>query len=215
MFALAELHSLIARHAETPALQQTLPSVTLSTKSSITDPIRYVAESTFALVAQGAKRVVLGNTVFDYGRGQYLVVSVDLPVTANIIEATAEAPFLAFGLALKPAVIATLLLDSNAPADADGNMAGIAVSNATDDLVEPVVRLLRLINRPDDIPILGAAIEREIVWRLMNGAQGGMIRQLGLADSRMTADRSGRDVDSRALRRGVSDRGSCEARRDE
>jgi AraC-like DNA-binding protein len=185
MFALAELRSLIARHAESPALQRALPSVTLSTKNSTTDPIQYVVESTFGLVAQGAKRVVLGNTVFDYGSGQYLVVSVDLPVTAHIIEASAQAPLLGFGLTLEPAVIATLLLDSNAPADAGGNLAGIAVSDATDDLVEAVIRLLRLMDRPEDIPILGAAIEREIVWRLMNGAQGGMVRQLGLADSRM------------------------------
>jgi AraC-like DNA-binding protein len=62
----------------------------------------------------------------------------------------------------------------------------IAVSDAGPDLLDPIVRLLRLLDRPDDVPVLGPAIEREILWRLIKGEQGAMVRQLGLADSRLS-----------------------------
>lgn len=62
---------------------------------------------------------------------------------------------------------------------------GIAISDLTADLLDPVIRLLRLLDSTADIPVLGPAIEREILWRLLNGAQGEMVRQIGLADSRM------------------------------
>jgi transcriptional regulator GlxA family with amidase domain len=60
------------------------------------------------------------------------------------------------------------------------------VSDAGPDLLDPIVRLLRLLDRPDDVPVLGPAIEREILWRLIKGEQGAMVRQLGLADSRLS-----------------------------
>jgi hypothetical protein len=62
---------------------------------------------------------------------------------------------------------------------------GIAVSTATDELLDPVIRLLRLLDRPADLPVLAASIEREIHWRLITGEQGAMVRQIGLADSRL------------------------------
>src|ERR1700754_1987911 len=96
------------------------------------------------------------------------------------------------GLSLDPATIAALLLD--APTAARTDAAGIAVSDATADLLDPILRLLRLLDPPQDIPVLAAPIEREILWRLINGAQGGTIRQIGLADSRLSQV-------SRAIRR--------------
>jgi AraC-like DNA-binding protein len=78
------------------------------------------------------------------------------------------------------------LLETGAPRKAKTEPPGIAVSDLTDDLLEPIVRILRLLDRPEDIPVLAPAIEREILWRLINGEQGAMVRQLGVADSRTT-----------------------------
>ena len=86
---------------------------------------------------------------------------------------------------MRPEAIATLLLETGPTPSARSEPPGIAVSDVTDDLVDPVVRLLRLLDRPADIPVLAAAIEREILWRLINGPQGTMVRQIGSADSRM------------------------------
>lgn len=162
-----------------------LPNVTLMKVSAPTAPIATVTEPMFALVARGNKRVGLGKQVFDYGMSQYLIVSIDLPLEACVTKATAEAPYLGLGFALRPDAIATLLLEvGSAPVQAI-EAPGIAVSDLNDDLVDPVIRLLRLLDRPADIPVLGAAIEREILWRLISGPQGALVRQIGLASGRM------------------------------
>jgi AraC-like DNA-binding protein len=183
---LRELRGLIARHAGPGQTRTALPNVVLSASTLPTDPASYMAEPALAVVAQGAKRVVLGDQVYDYAAGQYLIFSVDLPLSAHIIEATEEGPFLGLGLTLKPDAIASLLLEVGAAPTNKAGQRGIAVSDLTTDLLDPVVRLLRLLEHPRDIPVLSQAIEREVLWRLVNGAQGAMVRQLGLADSRMT-----------------------------
>jgi AraC-like DNA-binding protein len=153
--------------------------------STPTRPMGYVSEPAFAMVVQGAKRAVLGERIFDYSAGQYLVVSVDLPLTANIVKASPQEPFLALGLKLNAATIATLLVETGVIRSNGTGPSAIAVSDLTDDLLDPVVRLFRLLDRPEDIPVLWPAIEREIYWRLVNGDQGAMIQQIGLADSRV------------------------------
>lgn len=89
-------------------------------------------------------------------------------------------------MTLRPEAIASLLLESGGPRKAGDDRPGIATSNLSSDLVDSVVRLLRLLDRPSDVPILAAAFEREILWRLINGPQGAMVRQIGLADSRIS-----------------------------
>jgi AraC-like DNA-binding protein len=176
------LRTLIIRHSVLDAMPtQVLPGLTLMAASMPTPPIGEVTEPTFALVAQGRKRVGLADRSFDYGPGQYLIVSVDLPLTAHVI----DAPYLGLGLKLRPEAIAALLLEAGTAANNRFDPPGLAVSDLTDDLLDPVVRLLRLVDQPADAPILAASIEREILWRLLNGRQGAMIRQIGLADSHL------------------------------
>lgn len=185
MDPLAELRSLIARHADNPEAREALPSVIVASSPVKTYSLGLIAEPTLAVVAQGAKRAVLGDRIHDYAAGQYLIWSVDLPLTANVIQASVAAPFLGFGLRLKPASIAALLLESGVSAPGKIDPPGIAVSDLTTDLIDPIVRLLRLLDHLDDIPVLAPAIEREILWRLLHGAQGAMVQQLGRADSRL------------------------------
>ena len=176
MGLLPELQRLLHRHVD----QTLLPSVVVKASETVTEPMPHVTDPVFALIAQGAKRAIVGDTVYDYKAGEYLVVSLELPVTAHV----SEAPYVALGLRLEPALIAGLLLETagdRGPADTPG----IAVSAASEELLDPVVRLIRLLDRPADLPVLGAAIEREIVWRLITGEQGAMVRQIGLADSRL------------------------------
>jgi AraC-like DNA-binding protein len=185
MELLTELRTLIARHSEGEAARQTLPGIVLANMSEPTPPLGYVPDPTFALVAQGAKRAVLGNRVFDYPAGKYLIVGIELPIVANVVQASVDEPFLGLGLTLKPFAVASLLLESGTDGDRRAPP-GIAVSDAGPDLLDPIVRLLRLLDRPDDMPVLGPAIEREILWRLIKGEQGAMVCQLGLADSRLS-----------------------------
>jgi len=181
---LDQLRSLIARHAAGRYRQTRLPGVVVMESHAPTEPLTAVTHPSFAMVVQGVKRTILADQTFDYGPGQYVVVSLDLPVTGHVVRAAPDRPFLGVGLTLDPAAIAALLLD--APTAPRTDACGVAVSDATDDLLDPIVRLLRLLDRPEDIPVLAAPIQREILWRLVNGAQGATIRQIGLADSRLS-----------------------------
>jgi AraC-like DNA-binding protein len=185
MEPLAELRTLIARHAGSDSIRHVLPGVVLASYSEPTQPLGYVANPAFAAVAQGAKRAVLGDRVFDYAAGKYLIVGIALPMVGNVVQGSVDEPFLGFGLILQPFAIANLLLETGAGEDRHAP-SGIAVSDAGPDLVDPIVRLLRLLDRPSDMAVLGPAAEREILWRLMTGEQGAMVRQLGLADSRLS-----------------------------
>ena len=185
--SLHELRALVEKHAgpDTKPVRL-MPRLLLGLRSEPTPPCQIVVEPVFSLIAQGAKRIRVGTRTFDYRAGQFLVVSVDLPADAFVVEATPERPYLGCGLFLSPEAIASLLLESGGPRTFGGDRPGIAVSDLSSELVDSVVRLLRLLDQPSDIPILAAPIEREILWRLINGSQGAMVRQIGLADSRMS-----------------------------
>jgi AraC-like DNA-binding protein len=186
MDQLPELQALISRHADGSYRPTALPGIKVMEAPAQTQSLGGVAEPTFSLVAQGSKRAIMADLILDYHEGQYLVVSVDLPMTAHITRASAELPFLAFSMSLKPAQIAALLLETASGDKAAATPSGVAVSDANADLLDPIVRLLRLLDRPEDIRVLAPAIEREILWRLITGEQGAMIRQIGLADSRLS-----------------------------
>jgi AraC-like DNA-binding protein len=186
--ALEELRTLIARHAR-PGLTELDGGVLLSRADEPGPPLPATSGTILALIAQGAKSIAVGDRVLHYGSGQYLVASVDLPVTGQYTEASPEAPALGFGLILEPAEIAGILLQSGPGAVPRAAIAppALTVSDAPADLLDAVTRLLRLLSQPRDLPVLAPLIRREILWRLATGEQGAAVRQLGLADSSLAS----------------------------
>lgn len=190
---LAELRALIARHAR-PDETTAIDGVLLSAAGRPGEPRASTTGTVMAIIAQGAKRLAIGDRVYDYGPGDYLVASVDLPITGQYIHATADEPALGFGLILRPSAIASLLLDTAAAssqgpprrARATPAPAGLGVEEASPALLDAVVRMVRLLESPGDRAILAPMIEREILWRLINGSLGETVRQIGLADSSLT-----------------------------
>lgn len=183
---LEELRTLIARHARRDTHTTALDDVLVSAVDRSAPPAPSMSGVVMALIAQGSKRIALGSSVHEYGPGQYLVASVDLPVTGLFTKARLDEPALGFGLVLRPALIAELLLEA-APGDLPPTSAaappGMVVSDAPAPLVDAVVRLLRLLDSPRDAAVLAPLVKREILWRLITGEQGATVRQLGLADS--------------------------------
>jgi AraC-like DNA-binding protein len=179
--AIAELRALIARHAR-PDETTAIDGVLLSAADRPGEPRASTTGTVMALIAQGAKRLAIGDRVYDYGPGQYLVASVDLPITGHFTRASADEPALGFGLVLRPSAIASLVLD----ADAAPAPAGIGVADASPELLDAVLRMARLLDRPADRDVLAPMIEREILWRLLNGPLGESVRQVGLTDSSLT-----------------------------
>lgn len=181
MDALAEIRSLIATHAR-DGLRTPVPGLLLS-KVESSEPHHSLAEPLLVVMAQGGKRLLLGEHVHEYRAGQYLLVGADLPVSGHFLGATRETPSLGMGLALRPSVIASLLLE--APPGTPSS-SPIAIGDAAPELLDAALRLLRLLDHPADAPVLAPLIEREILWRLLTGPHGGLVRQLGLADSGLT-----------------------------
>ncbi|MCO1595232.1 AraC family transcriptional regulator [Micromonospora sp. RHAY321] len=183
---LDELRSLLSRHAR-PDGTTAIDGVLISQVERPDVPSASMSGTVLALIAQGAKRLALGDRVFEYRAGQYLVASVDLPVTGHFTEASPDRPALGFGLTLQPAAIAELLLQAGADIPrSGGGLPGIAVSDASAELLDAVIRLVRLLDRPRDLAVLAPLTIREILWRLITGEQGAIVRQLGLADSSLS-----------------------------
>jgi AraC-like DNA-binding protein len=182
---LHEIRDRIALHAR-PDMRTTIDGLLLSkvTTVSATTPDYSLTEPLVVVMAQGGKRLLLGEQVYEYRAGQCLIVTANLPVTGHYIDVDEDAPSLAMGLVLRPAAVASLLLQ--APAERGSRAAGgpaMATGEAGAELLDAIARMLRLLERPEDAPVLAPLLEQEILWRLLTGPHGNTVRQIGLADS--------------------------------
>lgn len=184
---IAELRDLIDRHAR-PDMSTPIPGIMIA-RHDVSVHEQTMSGTVMALVAQGTKRIALGDRVYEYRPGQYLVASIDLPVSGQFLDASPDHPALGFGFVLDPMTVAELLLQ----AGSDGLRRGygpppssMLVSDAPMAMMDAVLRLLRLLETPRDIAVLAPLIKREILWRLIVGEQGSVVRQLGLADSHLS-----------------------------
>jgi AraC-like DNA-binding protein len=183
-----ELRDQIRRHAG-QSEETAIPRVLVSSAVGPTEPAASTTGTVFALIAQGQKRLSIGDRTLNYGPGQYLVASVDLPITGHYAQASAEEPALGFGLVLSPSRIASILLDAGGlPLRVRPPAAppALGVADVDPELLDAVVRMLRLLDHPGDQAFLAPLIEREIVWRLINGPLGEAVRQIGTSDSSLS-----------------------------
>jgi AraC-like DNA-binding protein len=178
---LDELRMLIGRHAAGRCGNSVhlIDGVQVSRRDEPTELTASIAQPSVAIVASGVKRTMLNGVAYEYGAGQFLVTSLDLPVVGQALKAGPDEPFAVVSLRLDPVEIAPLLVDLP---ERPPQYAGLVVSDATPELLDPVVRLLRIVDRADDVRVLAAGIRQEILWRLLTGDQGGLVRQIGLAD---------------------------------
>ena len=186
---LEELRRLIERHVGS-GQETAIDGVLVSSASKSEDPQGSMSGTVFALIAQGAKRISHGDRVLDYGPGQYLVASLDLPITGHYSRASLSEPALGFGLLLNSSRIAELIVQEGVGRSVRRTREvappGLGVANADGHLIGAAVRMLQLLDSPRDIPVLAPMIEREILWRLMQGPLGPSVRQAGLADSSLS-----------------------------
>ncbi len=141
-------------------------------------------EPSICMVAQGAKRVMLGDDTYVYDAHHYLITSVHLPTFVQIIEASREKPYLGLMLKLDQREISQLMVDSKLPPPRlQQSSRGMATGEVTLSLLTAFGRLIELLDEPQDIPILAPVIQREIIYRLLVGDQGARLRQMALVGS--------------------------------
>jgi len=179
------LRNTIARWtAEGDQLVTAIPALSLFRREAPTLPTSGMYEPSVALIAQGTKRVLLGDDIYVYDAGHFLITSVDLPIVAQIIEASREKPYLSLMLRLDQRAIAQLMLDSNLPPPRVRQASrGMAISKVSVALFNAFQRLIDLLDEPKHTAILAPLIQREILYRLLVGDQGARLRQIGSAGS--------------------------------
>jgi AraC-like DNA-binding protein len=184
-----ELAGLVAQHTADHGngLHKTaIDGLKFARESSASTALHDVCEPFLSIIVQGKKAVLLGEETYQYEIAQYLVVSVDLPLTAFVMEATPEQPYLSVLVNLDPRQLCDILAEARSIArKSENSVKGMFVNNAGEPLLECVLRLTRLLDMPQDISILGPMIIREIYYRLLMGEQGEAVRQIATSGSNM------------------------------
>ncbi|AUO07791.1 AraC family transcriptional regulator [Paenibacillus jamilae] len=181
----AELPSLIEQFTSHDGVHATdIPSLYFVRSSNTTVPIYQVHEPALCIVAQGRKVVILAEESYYYGTSDYLVVSVDLPISGQVIQASTDAPYLCLRLNFDPHQVLDLIKESTFPTTSiPDSRRGLYVSQTNSLLLDAVVRLVHLLERPQDIPVLAPLVIREILYRILQGKQGESLKQLVMTGS--------------------------------
>jgi AraC-like DNA-binding protein len=161
-----------------------IPGLSLYKRDAPTPPASFMFEPRICVIAQGAKRVLLGDEPYVYDPQHFLITSVDLPTVVQIIKASREKPYLGLIMELDQRVMSQLMVDSNLPPPRPQQSSrGIATGEITLPLLSTFQRLIDLLDEPKDIPIVAPIIQREIFYRLLVGDQGARLRQMASTGS--------------------------------
>jgi len=180
-----ELAEQIARYAERDGIiDMPIARLTLVRSGQSGEPVHMVQRPALCIIAQGGKRVLLGNAVIDYGPASYLVASLDLPITGAVTQASADAPYLCFCLYLDPAMLSEIALTLPPLPAGIEERGGMTLHPMTPELIDAATRLTALLGDPANAPLLAPLIERELLVRLMTGPGGAALRAIASGESR-------------------------------
>jgi len=177
----AELVERIARAIREDGRVEPLKGLYLHRSSSPTEPAHGVSDPSFCVIAQGSKEVFLGEERYQYDPAHYLLTTVELPLVGQILAASKERPYLSLRLQLAPALVGSVLVEADLPSPrGQGEVKAMDVSPLDASLLDAVVRLVRLVDSPTDARVLVPLVTREIVYRLLVGAQGARLRHIAI-----------------------------------
>jgi AraC-like DNA-binding protein len=183
MTDLDDIRDVALRHAGLH--NPTLPRVHVYRIDDMTDAAGLIYEPVVCLVLQGRKRTFIGDSVLEYGPGEYIVVAAELAAMGQVCQASSAEPYLALNLILDPAVISALLLDMAGHPEPPVQ-SGYGVTKASPALLETWRRFAGLLDRPDEVRVMAPHLEHELMFRLLMGPQGGLLRQIAGADTRLS-----------------------------
>jgi AraC-like DNA-binding protein len=179
--AMNELRAIVA-HAGDVWTATGIPRVAMVKAEACSDQ---VYEPMLHLVLQGTKSLSIGDQILRFEPATYFLIPVDVPAIGQIRTARPGSPYLALSLVLDPSVIAAMVDEMGEPPPAQRRQ-GFAVSTVTPQLLDAWLRMMRLRDRPDEVAMLAPMIEREILFRVLQGPQGDTLRQIARADSRLS-----------------------------
>lgn len=155
-----------------------IPFLSLLRSSHPTPVTKGVLKPSCCVILQGHKRVHLSDEALDYGPGEYLVVSVDMPASGHIVRATADKPYLLLNIELDPQEIAAIVLEAQITIDSEQPVRGAFIGQTDDVLQESLYQLVRLLQAPAaEAAFLAVGLKREIIYRMLNGPYGRQLYQ--------------------------------------
>ncbi|WP_455920312.1 AraC family transcriptional regulator N-terminal domain-containing protein [Priestia megaterium] len=161
-----------------------ISSLGFARQSTITEPDYHVYKPSLFIVVQGAKEVILAKENFRYGPSDYLVASVDLPASARVMEASSEVPYLSLRLEFTPSQILEVLNDAEILIKYNENARRAMYVNPMElSMLDAVIRLVRLLDNPTDIPVLAPLFIKEILYRILQGPHGIALKQIAIEGS--------------------------------
>ncbi|WP_294393730.1 AraC family transcriptional regulator [uncultured Sphingomonas sp.] len=185
MEKIAEFAQVIARQVRGSGICSTaMPRVSLIRADRPSTPTPAVYEASLCLIAQGSKRVSIGEHSLIYDASRYLLVSVDLPLVGHVLEASPDRPYLCCKIDLDPALLTELMMAEGVTV-ARTDLPVLGTYPGDPDLIDAACRLVRLLDRPETIDALAPLIEREILYRLLTGPHGPMLRHVATAGSHL------------------------------
>jgi AraC-like DNA-binding protein len=173
-----ELREMVLRHAGQAIQPTAIPGLTLYRSNGVrsaTVPLTY--SPMVCVMAQGEKEVILGDRIFRYTPADYLLTSMDLPVRGAVLRAGEGRPYLSVSLELDSAVLSELLAGKRPSAGDGPSSCALAIGRLDASLLDCFVRLLRLLDTPQDIEYLAPLVKREIYYRMLGGQHGSMLQQ--------------------------------------
>lgn len=181
---LNELRTLASK-AENRRTETGIPRVAMVQGKIPEHMLAAVYDPMINLILQGSKTMTVGDRTLRYDPATYFVMSIELPAVGAVHPAATGEPYLAVSLTLDPMVLSTLLADLPKPVGRHDNDPGFSVAATTPELIDAWVRMLRLMGKPDDIAALAPAYEREILFRVLQGPHGWMLREIAAPDTAM------------------------------
>jgi AraC-like DNA-binding protein len=172
-----ELVERMARAIREDGTVETLEGLMLRRASSPTELGHGVSYPALCVIAQGSKKILLGDNLYRYDPAHYLITTAALPITSRITEASEERPYLGLVLRLDPNLVGSVMVEASLPAPrGHASVRAIDVSPLDAGLLDAVVRLVRLLDSPTEARFLSPLVTREIVYRLLRGEQGDRLR---------------------------------------
>jgi AraC-like DNA-binding protein len=183
----AELVQRVSRVAQSDGIHETaVAGLAMARASEPSQPLPSVYEPSLCIVVQGRKQARLADEIYRYDPLHYLVVSVTLPMIGQITEATSDEPYLSLRINIDRKLIGELLMQAGASLrQRSGSDRGLYVAKADAELLDAVVRLIRLLDHPQDAVVLAPLIVREIHYRALRGELGERLREVCIVDSQV------------------------------
>ncbi|MCI0396229.1 MAG: AraC family transcriptional regulator [Chloroflexi bacterium] len=176
-----ELVERIARAIREDGMVEPLKGIRLHRSSSPTESLPGVSDPAFCVIAQGSKELHLGEERYRYDPYHYCLGTVELPVVSQIIEASKEQPYLSLRLELDPILVGSVMVEAgHFSPRSHADVRAINVSPLDANLLDAVVRLVRLLDSPTEARFLAPLITREIVYRLLMGEQSDRLRYIAV-----------------------------------